>query len=164
MKRFKAVVVGTGFIGPVHVEGLRRAGVEVVGIVGSTPEKSRAAAQQLGLPNEIATFHDALRSDSVDAIHLTTPNVLHYEQTKTVLAAGKHCLCEKPLAMTAVQSAELVKLASQSGLATGVAYNVRFYPLCHEARARVAAVITKVFRIPSNNCFARFMTTSIERI
>ena len=111
MKRLRAIVIGTGFIGPVHVEGLRRAGVEVAGIVGSTPEKSRAAAQPLGLPSGITTFEDALQSESVDAIHLTTPNVLHYDQTKAVLAAGKHCLCEKPLAMNVAQSAELVKLA-----------------------------------------------------
>lgn len=139
MSRLRAVVIGTGFIGPVHVEGLRRAGVDVAGIVGSTPEKSRSAAQHLGLPSDITTFKQALQSDSVDAIHLTTPNVLHYEQTKAVLAAGKHCLCEKPLAMNAAQSSELVKHASQSGLVAGVAYNVRFYPLCHEARARVFA-------------------------
>lgn len=139
MNNFKAVVIGTGFIGPVHVEGLRRAGVEVAGIVGSTPKKSQAAAQQLGLPSEITSFEDALRDASVDAIHLTTPNVLHYEQAKAVIAAGKHCLCEKPLAMNSVQSNELVKLASQSGLVCGVAYNVRFYPLCHEARDRIAS-------------------------
>jgi predicted dehydrogenase len=138
MRKLRAVVVGTGFIGPVHVEGLRRAGVEVAGIVGSTPAKSRAAAEQLGLPNDIGTFEDAISNSSIDAIHLTTPNVLHYEQTKAVLAAGKHCLCEKPLAMTASQSAELVKIAAQSGLVTGVAYNIRFYPLCHEARSRMA--------------------------
>ncbi len=137
MKKLRAVVVGTGFIGPVHVEGLRRALVEVAGIVGSTPEKSRRAAEQLGLPDDIATFEDALRSN-VDAIHLTTPNVLHYEQAKAVIAAGKHCLCEKPLAMNASQSEELVELASRSGIVAGVAYNVRFYPLCHEARARLA--------------------------
>ncbi len=138
MSKLRTVVIGTGFIGPVHVEGLRRAGVEVAGIVGSTPEKSRAAAEQLGLPSEIVTFEDALGNNSIDAVHLTTPNVLHYEQTKAVLSAGKHCLCEKPLAMDAIQSAELVKLAAQSRLVTGVAYNIRFYPLCHEAKARIA--------------------------
>lgn len=139
MDKFKTVVVGTGFIGPVHVEGLRRAGVEVVGIVGSTAEKSRLAAKQLGLPSDITTFEEALRSKSVDSVHLTTPNVLHYEQAKAVIAAGKHCLCEKPLAMNTFQSAELVKLASQSNVVAGVAYNVRFYPLCHEARARLTS-------------------------
>lgn len=137
MSNLRAIVVGTGFIGPVHVEGLRRAGIEVAGIVGSTPDKSRAAARQLGLPTDITTFEEALRS-SVDAIHLTTPNVLHYDQAKAVLAAGKHCLCEKPLAMNSLQSAELVRLAATSGLVAGVAYNVRFYPLCHEAKARLA--------------------------
>jgi len=139
MKSYRAVVIGTGFIGPVHVEGLKRAGVEVAGIVGSTPEKSRAACERLGLPSVYATLADALSDTTVDSVHLTTPNVLHYEQVKMVLAAGKHCLCEKPLAMNSVQSAELVQLAESTGVVTGVAYNIRFYPLCHEAAARVAS-------------------------
>jgi predicted dehydrogenase len=133
----KVVVIGTGFIGPVHVEALRRAGVEVAGIVGSSIEKTLAASQRLKLPAVYQTFEQALQDSTVDAIHLTTPNVLHYEQAKAVLAAGKHCLCEKPLAMNSRQSAELMALAKESGLAAGVAYNIRFYPLCHEAAARL---------------------------
>lgn len=132
-----AVVVGTGFIGPVHVEGLRRAGVQVAGIVGSTPEKSRDAAQRLGLPRGFATFEEVLADKSIDAVHLTTPNRLHFEQASAALRAGKHVLCEKPLAMNSVESAELVRIAASSGLAAGVAYNIRFYPLCHEAAARM---------------------------
>ena len=139
MNRFRAVVVGIGFIGPVHVEALRRIGVDVAGVVGSTPEKSRVAARQLGIVSDIVTFEQAIADSSVDAIHLTTPNVLHYEQVKAVLAAGKHCLCEKPLAMNTIQSSELVELATKSRVVAGVAYNVRFYPLCHEAKARVAS-------------------------
>ncbi len=139
MTRYKVVVVGTGFIGPVHVEGLQRAGVEVAGIVGSSPEKSRQAAQRLGLPETYSTLAEALQDPAVDSIHITTPNSLHYEQVKAVLAAGKHCLCEKPLAMNSQQSAELVRLAANSGLAAAVAYNIRFYPLCNEAAARVAS-------------------------
>src|SRR6056297_1106195 len=138
MKRFRAVVVGTGFIGPVHVEALQRAGVEVAGIVGSTPNKSRSAARRLGLAETYATLEDALNDDSIDSVHLATPNVLHYQQAKAVLISGKHCLCEKPLAMDSDQSAELVDLAADSGLAAGVSYNIRFYPLCHEAAGRVA--------------------------
>lgn len=137
MKNFRAVVVGTGFIGPVHVEALVRAGVEVAGIIGSTPEKSRQAAMRLHLPQEFLTFEDALADTSVDAIHLTTPNRLHFEQARRTLAAGKHVLCEKPLAMNSTESAELVALAAKSGLAAGVAYNIRFYPLCHEVAARI---------------------------
>jgi predicted dehydrogenase len=137
-KRLSAVVVGTGFIGPVHVEGLRRAGVHVAGIVGSSPDKSQLAAEQLGLPRGYATLDDVLADPAVDSVHLATPNRLHFAQAAAVLRAGKHVLCEKPLAMTSAETAELVRIAAESARAAGVAYNIRFYPLCHEAAARVA--------------------------
>ena len=137
-KRLSAVVVGTGFIGPVHVEGLRRAGVHVAGIVGSSPEKSQLAAEQLGLPRGYATLDDVLADPAVDSVHLATPNRLHFAQAAAVLRAGKHVLCEKPLAMTSAETADLVRIAAESARAAGVAYNIRFYPLCHEAAARVA--------------------------
>ena len=137
MKSLRAAVVGTGFIGPVHVEGLRRAGVEVAAIIGSTPERSQAAAERLGVRSTHATLTDVLGDSSIDAVHLTTPNRFHFEQATAVLKSGKHVLCEKPLAMTAQESAELVRLAAGTGRAAGVAYNVRFYPLCHEAAERV---------------------------
>lgn len=138
-RKLSAVVVGTGFIGPVHVEGLRRAGVHVAGIVGSSPEKSEAAAERLGLPHRYRDLAEVLADGNVDAVHLTTPNRYHYEHARAVLQAGKHVLCEKPLAMTSRETAELVRLAAESGLAAGVAYNIRFYPLCHEARERMRA-------------------------
>jgi predicted dehydrogenase len=137
-KRLSAVVVGTGFIGPVHVEGLRRAGVHVAGIVGSSPDKSQLAAEQLGLPRGYATLDDVLADPTVDSVHLATPNRLHFAQAAAVLRAGKHVLCEKPLAMTSSETADLVRIATESARAAGVAYNIRFYPLCHEAAARVA--------------------------
>jgi predicted dehydrogenase len=135
---FRIAVVGTGFIGPVHVEGLRRAGQEVVGILGSTPEKSRRAATALGIPRGYANFDEVLQDSSVQSVHITTPNRLHFQQAAAALKAGKHVLCEKPLAMNSRESAELVDIAAASGRAAGVAYNVRFYPLGHEARERVA--------------------------
>ncbi|MCA9177520.1 MAG: Gfo/Idh/MocA family oxidoreductase [Planctomycetales bacterium] len=139
MARFSssAAVVGTGFIGPVHVEGLRRAGVAITGIVGSTPKKSAAAADRLGLPRGYASLDEALQDPVVTAVHLASPNRLHYAQVLQCLSAGKHVLCEKPLAMTPRESAELVEHAQASGLVTGVAYNIRSYPLCVEARERV---------------------------
>lgn len=137
MTTFRAAVVGTGFIGPVHVEGLRRAGVDVAAIVGSSPEKSRAAAERLGIDPTHTSLEDVLADASIDAVHLTTPNRFHFEQAGALLRVGKHVLCEKPLAMDSRESAELTRLASDSGLAAGVAYNFRFYPLCHEAAERV---------------------------
>ena len=137
MSQFRTVVVGAGFIGPVHVEGLRRAGVTVAGVVDITPEKSQAASESLGLSSDIRTFEDALANESIDSIHLTTPNRFHYEQAAAALKAGKHVVCEKPLAMNSTESAELVKIAADSGRAAAVNYNLRFYPLAHEAAARV---------------------------
>ena len=133
-----AAVIGTGFIGPVHVEALRRLGVEVVGVLGSSAEKSQQAAQQMGIPRAYVSLDDLLRDERAQVVHITTPNRLHFEQASRAIHAGKHVLCEKPLAMNSRQSAALVELAAQSGLAAGVNYNIRFYPLCLEARELVA--------------------------
>jgi predicted dehydrogenase len=128
----RAGVVGTGFIGAVHVEALRRLGVDVAGVVGSTPERADAKRLAQAYPSYDALLAD----DSVGVIHLTTPNHLHYAQVKEALAAGKHVVCEKPLATTAAESAELLELAERSGLVHCTNFNVRFYPMVQEARAR----------------------------
>ncbi|MCW2964354.1 MAG: oxidoreductase domain protein [Actinomycetia bacterium] len=129
----RAGVVGTGFIGVVHVDALRRLGVEVTGVVGSSPE--RAEAKRLAPTYE---SYDALLADErIDVVHLTTPNHLHYPQVKAALEAGKHVVCEKPLALTATESQELLALAERSGLVHCTNFNIRFYPQVQEARARV---------------------------
>jgi predicted dehydrogenase len=131
----RAGVVGTGFVGVVHVDALRRLGIEVTGVVGSTPE--RAAAKALAPAYE--SYEALLDDDRVDVVHLTTPNHLHFPQVKQALAAGKHIVCEKPLAMTSAESAELVELAEASGLVHCTNFNIRFYPVVQEARARILA-------------------------
>lgn len=131
----KAGVVGTGFIGVVHVDALRRLGITVTGVVGSTRE--RAAAKRIAPAYE---SYEALLADAdVDVVHLTTPNNLHYGQVRQALEAGKHVVCEKPLAMTSSESAELVELAERSGLVHCTNFNIRFYPTVQEARERVRA-------------------------
>src|SRR4030042_1340204 len=92
-------VGGTGFIGPVHVEALHRLGITVKGILGSTVEKSRQATQQLGLSTVYPDFQSILADEEVTAVHITTPNNTHYEMSLLALRAGKHVICEKPLAM-----------------------------------------------------------------
>jgi predicted dehydrogenase len=131
-------VVGTGFIGPVHVEALRRLSRPVAGILGSSPDKGHAAAHTLNLPRAYTTYAELLADPAVTAVHLTSPNRFHFEQCRQALAAGKHVLCEKPLALTSAETAELARLAEQAPVVTTVNYNVRFYPLNLEARQRVA--------------------------
>ena len=127
----RAGVVGTGFIGAVHVESLRRLGVRVTGVVGSSPERAR----EKGLAEPYESYEALLADSEVDAVHLTTPNFLHYGQVKEAIAAGKHVVCEKPLALTAEESGELLELASRSGLVHATNFNIRFYPLPRQARA-----------------------------
>jgi predicted dehydrogenase len=135
MVSLTAAVVGTGFIGPVHAEALKRAGVHVRGILGSTPEKSRAAAELLRLEVAYETYDALIADPAVQAVHITTPNKDHLDMTRRALAAGKHVICEKPLAMSSQESAELVALAKANPkLVTAVNYNIRFYPLIHHAR------------------------------
>jgi len=129
----QAAVIGSGFIGPVHVEGLRRAGVPVIGILDATPERSRQAADALGLSRAYGDLDELLGDSQVQSVHIAVPNRLHYEMATKALKAGKHVMCEKPLAMNSRESADLVRLASESGVAAGVNYNIRYYPLCLEA-------------------------------
>lgn len=132
-----AVVIGAGFIGPVHAEALARAGVRVKGMLGVSPEESRAACERLHLPHAYGSLDEVLADGDVHAVHVATPNRLHFEHAASALRAGKHVLVEKPLAMTSAQCAELVSLAADTGLVAGVSYNLRFYPLVRDAAARV---------------------------
>ena len=128
-----AAVVGAGFIGPVHVEALLRMGVEVTGVLGVSDAESKATAERLGLSKAYRSFEEVLEDGAAKVVHVATPNRLHYPMAKAALEAGKHVLCEKPLAMNSAESRELVALARKSGLAAAVNYNIRYYPLCLEA-------------------------------
>lgn len=132
-----AAVVGTGFIGVVHVEALRRLGVQVHGVVGSSRERAEARAQQAGLPPAYPSFQAMLDDPRVEVVHITSPNHLHHEQAKAALEAGKHVVCEKPLAMSSRQSAELVQLAEATGLVNAVNFNLRFYPVLQHLRGAI---------------------------
>ena len=142
MKKFSRInagVVGVGFIGAAHVEALRRIGVNVVGVVGSTPERVRAKADVADLPTVYDSVEHLATDPDIDVIHIATPNAVHYDQVLTCIAAGKHIVCEKPLAVTSEQSAELVSRAKAAGVVHAVCFNLRFYGHVLQSRAMVAA-------------------------
>ena len=130
-------VAGTGFIGPAHVEGLRRNGIQVLGLVGSTKGKAEQKAAELGIPRSYGSLEEMLADPDIDVVHLATPNYLHYPHAKAALLAGKHVVCEKPLSMNATESAELVELAAEKKLVNAVNFNIRMYPLVQQARSMV---------------------------
>ena len=133
-----AAVIGSGFIGTVHIEALRRIGVRVHGLLGSTPERGAQRAEALGVDHAYATLDEILDDDRVHVVHVTSPNHLHHPQTKQILEAGRHVVCEKPLAMSSEQSAELVTLAKASGKVAAVNFNIRFYPVNQHLRQAVS--------------------------
>jgi predicted dehydrogenase len=134
-----AAVVGGGFIGPVHVEALRRIGVDVVGLLGSSCDRASQTAERLAIPCVYRDLDDLLSDERVGAVHVASPNGHHFEQAQRVLESGRHLVCEKPLATSARETAALRTLAeSRPGQAAAVNYNVRYYPLCHEIRERIA--------------------------
>ena len=122
-----------------HVEALRRLGIEVAGIVGSSHERAKAKAEAENLPEPYESFEAMLADERVDVVHLATPNHLHDAQVREVLAAGKHVVCEKPLAMNSAQTGELLALAQASGKVHAVNFNQRFYAQNLHARAAIAA-------------------------
>jgi predicted dehydrogenase len=134
----RAGVVGIGFIGVAHVEALRRLGVEVVGVVGSSPERARARSAAIGLGRVYDGVEDMAADPAIDVIHIASPNYAHADQVRAVLAAGKHVVCEKPLALNSEDTADLVARAGDSGLVNALCFNIRFYPANHQARAMVA--------------------------
>lgn len=130
-------VAGTGFIGPAHIEGLRRNGIQVLGLAEENEEKARQKAEQLGIPRSYGSLEKMLADPDIDVVHLATPNYLHFPHAKAALLAGKHVICEKPLAMNTKESAELVALAAQKNLVNAVNFNIRMYPLSQQARSMV---------------------------
>lgn len=137
MIKIKAGVIGTGFIGPVHLEALRRLGVSVTAIC-DLPDRVKASAAKFGIPEAFGDYRELLRSPHVDVVHITSPNRFHCEMSLAALRAGKHVICEKPLAMNTRETAQVAKLARASGKVFAVNYNVRFYPAVLALHRRVA--------------------------
>ena len=130
-------IAGTGFIGPAHVEALRRNGIQVLGLSEETSEKAAEKASELGIPRKYDSYQAMLADADIDVVHLATPNVLHYPFARAALLAGKHVICEKPLALTSLESAELVKLAAETSLVNVINFNIRMYPMVQQAHSMV---------------------------
>jgi len=142
-----AAIAGTGFIGRVHARSARLAGAELAGVAASSPESARAAAAELGADRAFDSAEELVRDPEVDVVHICTPNNLHVPLAEAALAAGKHVICEKPLALDAEGAQRLVDAAAGSGLKAAVPFVYRFYPTVREARERVAAGETGALRL-----------------
>ncbi|HYW76530.1 MAG TPA: Gfo/Idh/MocA family oxidoreductase [Gammaproteobacteria bacterium] len=133
---FKAGVIGKGFIGPAHVEALRRLGnVEVVAIAGTDEATATQTAQELGIPRGYGDWRELIRDRQVQVVHVCSPNRLHFVMAKEALEAGKHVVCEKPLALSVDEGRTLVETADRCRRLNTVHFSLRYYPLIQHLRA-----------------------------
>lgn len=135
MRKFKTALFGTGFVGRVHLEGIRRLGyVQLYAIGEPQIEKANQLASEFGVEKTDADYRRILEDPAVDAVHICTPNVLHFPMAKEALEAGKHVICEKPLATSIAQAAQLVKIAAEKKLRNCTSHNLRCYPMVQHMR------------------------------
>jgi predicted dehydrogenase len=137
MSDLRVAIAGTGFIGRVHARSARLAGATLVGVSASTPERGEDAAKQLGAERSFASAEELVVADDIDVVHICTPNHLHAPLAKSALEAGKHVVCEKPLAMSSAEAEELVQIARGVERVASVPFVYRFYATVREAKARV---------------------------
>jgi len=135
MKKLRTAVIGTGFMGRVHLEALRRTeGVEVAAVVGRESGSAEKLARGFDIP-WTADLAKVLEDSSIDAVHVCTPNASHYALSLAALRQGKHVLCEKPLSVSVAEAEELVNVAKDKSLRNCVCHNLRYYPMVQQMRA-----------------------------
>ncbi|MCC7342269.1 MAG: Gfo/Idh/MocA family oxidoreductase [Bryobacterales bacterium] len=140
MARIKTAIIGTGFMGAVHAEGIRRLGnVDIACIAGLTDELASGFAKQIGVEKSTSDYKAVLADPSIQAVHVCTPNALHYPISKEAMEAGKAVLCEKPLALDVTQAQDLVDTAAKTGSVNCLNHNLRYYPLPQQIREMIAA-------------------------
>ncbi|HUT62383.1 MAG TPA: Gfo/Idh/MocA family oxidoreductase, partial [Anaerolineae bacterium] len=138
MKRFRVGVIGTGYIGQVHLEVLRRIPeVQVTAVMNRTPDGAETAAERFDIPKIYSDAYKLIEDSEIDVIHNCMSNNLHFDINRHAIKTGKDVLSEKPLTMDSSESAELVQLAQKHNTVTGVNFCYRYYPVVQEAAARV---------------------------
>ncbi|MEZ2388070.1 Gfo/Idh/MocA family protein [bacterium RCC_150] len=137
--RLRAGFVGAGFMAEVHSRAARAAGAEIAGIASSSPASADRAKDRLGVERAYASVTDLLLDDRIDVIHVCTPNATHVAVAQAALKAGKHVVCEKPLATNVQDATHLVEVADTAGTVATVPFVYRFHPMVREARERIAS-------------------------
>lgn len=135
MKKVTTAIIGTGFMGRVHIEGVRRLGhVDVVAVAGSSDASAKKFADSMGIERSTGDYKTLLADPSIDAVHVLTPNALHFPMSMAALEAGKAVLCEKPLTVTSKEAKKMVDLAAKKNLPNAVCHNLRYYPVVQHIR------------------------------
>lgn len=138
MNKIKVGVIGTGFIGPAHIEALKRLpNIEIHALAESSIDLAQQKAALLGIKNYYGDYRQLIQDKDIQSVHICSPNYLHYIMSKAALLAGKHVICEKPLAINIKEAEELVSIAEEKDLVNVVNFNIRYYPLMRQLKIMV---------------------------
>src|SRR3954452_14963131 len=160
MQPLRVGIAGAGFVAGLHARSALLAGGRLVGISASSPERAEEAARDLGAEQAFASSEELGESPAVDVVHVCPPNHLHEPLAAAALAAGKHVICEKPLALDAAAAQRLVDAAAASGRQAAVPFVYRYYPTVHEARERVRAGETGPLRLLHGTYLQDWLTSA----
>lgn len=149
MRELNVGIIGTGFIGPAHIEALRRLGnINIAALADIDIDTAKVKAENLNIRKYYGDYKELLKDDSIEVVHICTPNYLHFQMAKDALEADKHVICEKPLAIKIEEALELVELAEKKKKINAVHFNVRYYPLMRQIKMMVQkGDIGKIFSI-----------------
>src|SRR5581483_3914738 len=135
-KVWKTAVFGSGFMGRVHLEGIRRLGnVEIAAIASGQGEVAKQLAAQFSVPRVESDYRKVLEDRSIEAVHICTANGKHFPMAQDAMNAGKHVVCEKPLATTVDEARTLVATAEKTGRRDCLNHNLRNYPAVQQMRS-----------------------------
>lgn len=136
MTKLGVAIVGTGMIAEVHRRAIAASGAVLRGVLGSSASRTAEFSAAWGVDG-LGSMQELLASPDVAVVHICTPNAYHHEMAADVLRAGKHVVCEKPLATELAHAQELHDIAHAKQLIATVPYVYRYHPMVREARARV---------------------------
>jgi len=135
MKTIRIAQIGSGFISGVHVSSFGKLeGVEVVCQHDNDTVRGKAFCKKFEIPDHVTSFEEVLKRDDVDAVSLGLPNFLHFEFAMKAAAAGKHVICEKPLALRIDQAEEMIDTCKKQGLVLGYAEELCYIPKYEHAK------------------------------
>jgi predicted dehydrogenase len=152
MRTIKAGIIGTGFIGPAHIEALKRlGGIEVIAVTSGMDYSAKNIAEKYSISKVYNTWQEVVNDTEVEVIHNCTPNHLHFEINQAAMLSKKHIISEKPLTINSEQSGKLLRVAEKTGVVNAVNYNYRFYPLIQHAKKMVESnELGKIYYVHGN--------------
>jgi predicted dehydrogenase len=139
VSELRAGIVGPSGIGRAHADALRRLGIDITAVAASSHERSRAIAEELRVPIACASAAELAAHPEVDVVHICTPNALHHDHVLAAIGAGKHVICEKPLAVSSAIAEVLLEAARDAGVRHAVAYNYRYFAMVGALRRAIAS-------------------------